>query len=349
MPIVAGVVSREDVPIFLDGLGTVRAFNTVTVRARVDGQVQKIAFAEGQAVRKGDVIAQIDPAPFQARLDQSLARKAEDEARLEIARITLKRDGELLDGKILSQQDFDTQQALVKQLEATVKGDQATVDDAKVQLEYTRITSPIDGRTGMRMVDEGNLVRANDSNGIVVITQLHPISVVFSLPEQSLGQIQERLATGAQLEVLSLDRDNTNVLGRGTLAVLDNQIDTSTGTLRLKATFPNDDLRLWPGQFINARLLLDTRKDGVVVPAQVVQHGPDGTYAYIIDADMTARVQPIKVALVQEGKALIDYGLQPGERVVVDGQYKLEPGSKVQISSPAQPAQVEAPSVGGQT
>ena len=330
VPVVPGVVEQKDVPIFLDGLGTVQAFNTVTVHSRVDGQVVKIAFVEGQEVHAGDVLAQIDPAPFQAQLDQNVAKKAQDEAQLAIARLTLERDKELLTGKILAQQDYDTQKATVDQLEATVRGDQAMIDNAKIQLGYTTITSPLDGRTGIRMIDQGNIVHATDSNGLVIITQLRPISVSFTLPEQNLQQIQQHLPTGGARTALAMDRDNKAILSQGKLAVIDNQIDTTTGTIRLKATFANDDLKLWPGQFVNVRLLLETRQ-GPVVPASVVQHGPDGDFAFVITPDLTAQVRKIKVAQVDRGQALIEEGLTAGEKVVVDGQYKLQAGSKVKL------------------
>lgn len=330
VPIIPGTVETKDVPIYLDGLGTVQAFNTVTIRSRVDGQVQKIAFTEGQDVHIGDMLAQIDPAPFQAMLDQDVAKKAQDAAQLAVAKLTLNRDAQLLESKILAQQDYDTQSALVDQLVATVNGDQAAIDNAKVQLDYTRITSPLDGRTGIRQVDQGNIVHATDSNGLVVITQLRPISVVFTLPEQYLSEIQEHALKGEGLQVLAMDRDNTNTLAQGTLAVIDNQIDTTTGTIRLKATFPNTGLSLWPGQFVNVRLLIEVRKGGLVVPASVVQRGPDGTFAFVISNGL-AQVRPIKVGRIGQNMALIDEGLQAGEMVVVDGQYKLQPGSKVKL------------------
>jgi multidrug efflux system membrane fusion protein len=333
VPVIGGMVSRKDVPIYLDGLGNVQAFNTVVVRARVDGQVEKIAFVEGQDVQAGELLAQIDAAPFQAQLDQSIAKKAQDEAQLEVARVTLQRDAKLLADKILSQQDYDTQKATVEQFAAAVKADQAAIESAKVQLAYTKIASPLEGRTGIRQVDQGNIIHANDSNGLVVITQLRPISVVFTLPEQDLGQIQEQLSGGRELQVLAVDRDDKTTLGTGKLAVIDNQIDTSTGTIRLKATFPNEQFRLWPGQFVNARLLVTVRKAGNVVPASVVQRGPDGSYAYVIKEDLSVETRPVHVAHIEQGEALIDSGLQPGEQVVVDGQYKLQPGAHVKLSA----------------
>ena len=342
VPVVPGVVQQKEVPIFLDGLGTVQAFNTVTIHSRVDGQVNKIAFVEGQDVRTGDVLAQIDPAPFQAQLDQNTAKKAQDEAQLAIARLTLDRDKELLASKILAQQDYDTQNATVDQLVATVRGDQAAIDNAKVQLAYTTITSPLDGRTGIRLIDQGNIVHANDSNGLVVITELRPISVTFTLPEQNLQLVRQHMPASGSLTALALDRDNRATLSEGKLAVIDNQIDVTTGTIRLKATFDNNDLKLWPGQFVNVRLLLETRQ-GPVVPASVVQHGPDGDFAFVISTDLTAQVRSIKVAQIDRGQALIEEGLAPGESVVVDGQYKLQAGSKVKLPEPKEATGSTAP------
>ena len=335
MPIIPGIVEKKDVPIYLDGLGTVQAFNTVTVRTRVDGEVQKIAFVEGQDVHTGDLLAQIDPAPFQAQLDQALARKAQDEAQLKVAQLTLKRDGDLLASQILAQQDYDTQKALVDQLDASIKGDQAAIDNTRIQLSYTSITSPLDGRTGIRLLDQGNMAHANDASGLVVIAQLRPISVLFTLAEQELLKIQSHRTSGETLSVFALDRDNRTMLGQGKLTVIDNQIDTSTGTLRLKAAFPNEDLKLWPGQFVNVRLLLTTRQGGTVVPASVIQRGPEGTFAFVIRDDLTVQVRPVKVAQIEQGQALIEDGLVPGERVVVDGQYKLQSGSRVKLPEAA--------------
>lgn len=341
VPVVAGTVAQKDVPIYLDGLGTVQAFNTVTVHVQVDGRLQKVAFVEGQDVRAGDLLAQIDPELYRAQVEQAEAKKAQDEAQLANARLDLKRDAEQLAAKIMAQQVYDTQRALVDQLDATVKADQAAIDLAKVQLGYTTIVSPIDGRTGIRVVDQGNIVHVIDPNGLVVIAQLRPISVVFTLPEQNLNEIQKELAAG-EISVQAVDRDNRTMLGEGKLAVIDNQIDTTTGTIRIKATFPNDDLRLWPGQFVNARLLLTIRKGGIVVPASVVQRGPEGSYAFVINENQTVEVRPVKVAQIEAGQALIDEGLQAGESVVVDGQYRLQAGSKVKLVPTAKPADTES-------
>lgn len=334
VPVIEGTVQQKDVPIYLDGLGIVQAFNTVTVHVRVDGELKKVAFVEGQDVHAGDVLAQIDPAPFETALEQAIAKKGQDEAQLANARLDLQRDTDLYQQKIATQQTYDTQKALVDQLAATVKTDQAAIDSARVQLNYTTVVSPLDGRTGIRQVDQGNIVHAADPNGLVVITQLRPISLVFTLPEQMLGEIRKEVAPG-DITVLAVDRDNSTVLGEGKLAVIDNQIDTTTGTIRLKATFPNDDLRLWPGQFVNARLLLEVRKGGLVVPASVVQRGPEGPYAFVIKPDQTVEIRPIKVGQIEKGEALIDEGLTPNERVVVDGQYKLQVGSHVKPASAA--------------
>jgi len=332
--VVIGKVEQKDVPIFRDGLGTVQAFNTVTVRGRVDGQLQKLAFTEGQEVKAGDVLAQIDPAPFLTQVAQAEAKRGQDEAQLANAKLDLKRNEALLASKIVAQEVYDTAQALVNQLEAAVKADQAAIDGARVQLNYSTIKAPIEGRTGIRLVDEGNIIRAADSNGVVVLTQLKPISVVFTLPEQNLGEVQQCLSEG-QMKVLALDRDNTTTLAEGKLAVIDNQIDPTTGTIRLKATFANDNLKLWPGQFVNARLLLKVEQGGAVVPASVVQRGPEGAYAFVIGDDMSAQMRKVTVGQIDRGEALIDQGLRPGERVVIDGQYKLQPGAKVKAAETA--------------
>jgi multidrug efflux system membrane fusion protein len=332
-----GTVQQKDFPLYLDGLGTVQAFNTVTVRSRVDGQLIKLAFREGQDVHAGDLLAQIDPEPFRTQVAQAEAKKAQDVAQLANARVEVKRNETLLASKIVSQEVYDAQKAQADQFEAAVNADQAAIDSARVQLNYTTITAPINGRIGLRMVDEGNIIRSGDSNGIVVVTQLKPISVIFTLPEQSLKQIQAH--GGGEMKVLAVDRDNSTVLDEGTLSVVDNQIDTTTGTIRLKSTFPNQNLKLWPGQFVNARLLLSVQTNGVVVPASVVQRGPEGAYAFVVGDDMKVQMAPIRVGRVDQGQALIESGLEPGERVVVDGQYKLQPGSMVKAA--------EAPGRGG--
>ena len=341
VPIVAGTVAQKDVPIYLGGIGTVQAFNTVTIHARVDGQVQKIGFTEGQDVHAGDLLAQIDPDPYRTALEQTVAKKGQDEAQLANARVDLKRYADLLANEGVTQQQYDTQKSLVDQLVATVNADQAAIESAKVQLAYTTIVSPIDGRTGIRQVDAGNIVHASDNNGLVVITQLKPISVVFILPEQTLGSIQGQMrVAGADLPVLAVSQDNTNILGEGKVAVIDNQIDPNSATIKIKATFPNTDLRLWPGQFVNARLLLNVRKGSAVVPDSVLQRGPEGAFVFVIKDDQTVEVRPVKVApqsgaQVGQGETVIADGLRPGERVVVDGQYKLQAGSRVKMADAA--------------
>ncbi|MGB8165877.1 MAG: efflux RND transporter periplasmic adaptor subunit [Chthoniobacteraceae bacterium] len=335
VPVVAGTVEKKDVPIYLDGLGTVQALNTVTVRARVDGEIKKIAFVEGQDVKAGDLLVEIDEAPYRAAYDQAVAKKAEDEAQRANAQRDLDRYNDLAGKKVISSQQLDTQKALVRQFAATVNADEAAVESAKVQLDYTKVVAPISGRTGIRLVDQGNVVRAGDQTGLVVLAQFQPISLVFTLPEQSLTSIDKEAAAAGKLTVLGVDRDNKTVLDEGTLSVIDNQIDTTTGTIRLKATFPNEHLQLWPGQFVNARLLLSVRKDGLVVPASVVQRGPQGAFAFVIKADETVEIRPVKIGPIEKGQALIEEGLEFGERVVVDGQYKLQPGSKVKLSDGA--------------
>ncbi|HZQ45787.1 MAG TPA: efflux RND transporter periplasmic adaptor subunit [Verrucomicrobiae bacterium] len=364
VPVVAGTVTQKNVPIYLDGLGTVQAFYTVTVRSRVDGELKKVGFVEGQDVHKGDLLAQIDPAPYQTALDQAKAKKGQDEAQLANAELDLKREANLYAAKIDSQQVYDTQKALVNQLAAAVKADEAAIGSAQVNLNYTTITSPIDGRTGIRQIDPGNIVHAADSNGLVVVTELMPISVMFTLPEQMLNEIHKQMAAAGELTVMAMDRDNSTLLDKGALSVIDNQIDTTTGTIKLKATFPNESLMLWPGQFVNARLLLTTRTNGIVVPAVAVQRGPEGAYVFVIvkgarggkggaetkvgqrktpntgdgtkpdnQEVLTVEVRPVKVAQIEAGEALIDSGLEPGEQVVTDGQYKLQAGSKVKLTS----------------
>jgi multidrug efflux system membrane fusion protein len=332
VPVVIGTVAEKDVPVYLDGIGTVQAFNTVAVRSRVDGQLQKLGFEEGHDVHAGDLVAQIDAAPFQTVLDQAAAKKAQDEAQLHIAETELHRNLVLFTNKIISQDVIDTNRANINQISALVKSDEASIENAQVQLNYTTIKSPIDGRTGIRQVDVGNIIRSADTNGIVVVTQLKPISINFTLPEQNLGDIQAQFSKGG-LKVLAVDRDNKTVMDEGTLTVIDNQIDPTTGTIKLKATFPNANLRLWPGQFANTRLLLTVRSNAVVVPASVVQRGPEGTYAFIVEDD-SVEMRPLKVAFVEQQNAVIESGLKPGEKVVVDGQYKLQPGSKIRPTEP---------------
>jgi multidrug efflux system membrane fusion protein len=336
VPVTAGTAESGDVPIYLTGLGSAQGFNTVTVRPRVDGQLIKVLFKEGQDVKAGDVLAQIDPRPFQTQVDQARAVKAKDQAQLTNAKLDLKRFSDLASKQFASKQSVDGQTALVEQLEAAVAGDQAALDNATVQLGYTTITSPIDGRTGIRLVDAGNIVHASDASGLVVIAQVHPISVVFTMPQDVLDQIVNGMAKGP-LKVEAFARDDTIQEGEGMLALVDNQIDPATGTIRLKASFPNDNNQLWPGEFVNIRLLVETRHDAVTVPAQVVQRGPSGTFAYVIKPDQTVEARPVKLGQVHDGMAVIDQGLSAGERVVVDGQYKVQPGTRVDARTESKP------------
>jgi membrane fusion protein, multidrug efflux system len=341
VPVVATTVAQKEMPIYLGGLGNVQAFNTVTVHARVDGQLVKVAFAEGQDVRAGELLARIDPDPFNAAVQQVAAKKVQDEAQLANARLDLKRYADMLANEGVTQQQYDTQKALVDTLIATVNADQAAIDSAKVLLAYTTITSPIDGRTGIRLVDQGNIIHANDANGLVVITQLKPISVVFILAAVNLPSIQDQMRlSGAALPVVAVSQDNTTVLGEGKLAVIDNQINPNNGTIKLKATFPNTDLRLWPGQFVNARLLLTVRPGCAVVPKSVIQRGPEKDFVFVIKDDQTVEVRTVKVAptladQVEQGEVVIESGLHPGERVVLEGQYKLQAGSRIRIADGA--------------
>jgi len=335
VPVVAGVVKKRDVPIYLDGIGTVQAFNTVTFHPQVSGILTQVAFQEGQDVKKGDLLAVIDPRPLQAQLEGAMAKKNQDVAQLNNAKVLLGRDSDLFKKGALDNQTYDTQRYLVDQLDATVKSDEAAIDNAQAQLSYTQITAPFDGRCGIRQVDQGNYV--TPASTLLVLTQLKPISVVFTLPQQNLSIVNEASAKGP-LRVSALDSTQKNSLDEGTLAVVDNQIDPTTGTMKLKATFQNSSLKLWPGHFVNSRLLVSTRHDGLVVPAAVVQRGPNGAYAYVITQDKTAEMRPVQVAQIDGGQALIDTGLKEGEQVVVDGQYKLQPGSPVQIITPDLPS-----------
>ena len=344
--VVTAAVDRKDVPVHVEGIGTVQAFNTVLVRARVDGQLDAVSFREGQDVAAGDVLAQIDPRPFRAALAQAQAAKAKDEAQLANARLDLQRTLNLAQRAYATQQSVDTQKAQVAQLEAALQADQAMIDNAAVQLGYTTIRAPISGRTGVRLVDQGNIVHAGDPGGIVVITQLQPISVVFTLPQQTLLAVNAALARG-EVPVTAFDSDRKTVLEQGVLSVVDNQIDSQTGTIKLKATFANAERKLWPGQFVNIRVRLDVRKNSIVVPAPAVQRNATGTFAYVVNPDRKVEMRPIKVAQIDEGIALVDSGLDPGQNVVVLGQDRLRPGAAVVASAgepPAATAQV-APAV----
>jgi membrane fusion protein, multidrug efflux system len=330
VPVVAGLVSSHDVPIYLRGVGTVIAYNTVLVRSQIQGQITKIAFTEGQSVHADDLLAQIDPRPYQAQLDQVTATRDRDQAQLANAEANLGRYTQLGDKGWATPQLVDTQKAQVAQLRSAIKADEALIEAAKVQLGYTSLTSPIAGVTGVRQVDVGNIIHPTDPNGLVVVTQIEPISVIFTLPETDLPRIQQQMAKGP-LTVLAYSQDGTIKLDEGKLTLVDNEILQTTGTIRLKAEFPNTAHRLWPGELINVWLLLETRHDGLTVPASAVQQGQQGAFTYVINADNTVQVRPITVAQVSGGQALIDSGLTANEQVVVDGQYKLQAGSHVTI------------------
>jgi multidrug efflux system membrane fusion protein len=330
--VVAGVVAQHDVPIYLSGVGTVIAYNTDIVRAQIQGQIISINFTEGQTVHAGDLLAQIDPRPYQALIDQYTGNLERDQAQLVNAEANLTRYTTLGQKGWATPQLLETQQAQVGELKAAIKADQALIDAAKVQLSYTRLTSPIDGVVGIRQIDVGNIISPSNTNGLVVVTQLHPISLIFTLPETSLPQIQQQQQkTKTPLPVLAYNQDNTIQLGQGVLGLVNNEILQTTGSIQLKANFDNKANKLWPGELVNARLLVETRHNGLTVPASVVQQGSKGPYAYVVNPDSTVSIRPIKVAQISDGQALIDSGLQANEQVVVDGQYKLQPGIRVTI------------------
>jgi multidrug efflux system membrane fusion protein len=332
VPIVAGTVTQHDVPIYLTGVGTVVAYNTVVVRSQIQGQLVSINFKEGQTVHAGDLLAQIDPRPYQAQIEQLTANRDRDQAQLTNALANLDRYNSLAQKGDATPQLLDTQKAQVSQLQNAVKSDQALIDAANVQLSYTRLTSPIDGIVGIRQIDIGNVIHPTDPNGLVVATQVEPISVIFTLPETDLPEIQQQqLQTKNPLTVLVFSQDGRMQLDQGKLTLVNNQILQTTGSIQLKAEFPNTAHRLWPGELISMRLLLDTRHDGLTVPASVVLQGPQGSYAYVINADGTVAIRPVKVAQIWEGQALVDSGLNANEQVVVDGQYELQPGTPVTI------------------
>jgi multidrug efflux system membrane fusion protein len=331
-PIVAGTVAQHDVPIYLTGVGTVIAYNTDIVRAQIQGQIISINFTEGQAVHAGDLLAQIDPRPYQALIDQYTGNLERDQAQLKNAQANLTRYTTLGDKGWATPQLIETQQAQVGELQAAIKTDQALIDAAKVQLSYTRLTSPIDGVVGIRQIDVGNIISPSNANGLVVVTQLDPISLIFTLPETSLPQIQQQQQkTKMPLKVLAYSQDNTMKLDEGDLGLVNNEILQTTGSIQLKANFANKSNKLWPGELVNARLLVDTRHNGLTVPAGVVQQGAKGPYAYVVNPDNTVAIRPIKVAQIADGQALIDSGLKANEQVVVDGQYKLQPGTHVTL------------------
>jgi multidrug efflux system membrane fusion protein len=338
VPVTVVAVEQKDVPIYLSALGTVQALNTVTITAQVSGQLKTINFKEGQELKTGDLIAEIDPRTFQAALDQALAKTKQDEAQLSASRSTLARDEELIKQHFIAAQDLENQRQLVRQQEALVVADEAAASSARTQLGYTRITAPIDGIAGIRQVDVGNLVTANSSTGLVVLTQVHPLNVMFSLPEQNLDLVRSTDAS-TPLPVTALDRTDSHPIAEGILKVIDNQIDTTTGTFKLKSEFANTENALWPGQFVNVRVQVKTVSNGLVVPATAVQRGPDGSYAYVVQADSTVAMTPLQLGdEAADNTILVTSGLKAGDKVVTEGQFRLKPGSKVQALAPGEAA-----------
>jgi multidrug efflux system membrane fusion protein len=339
VPVLAASAKSADVPVYFDGVGTARALNTVTVRPQVDGKIIKISFAEGQDVEKGFILAKIDPVTYQAAYDQTVAKKAQDEAQLANAKLDLERYTKLAATNAINKQQLDTQRALVSQLQAQVQLDQAAIDNARAILSYTDVIAPITGRTGIRLIDEGNIVKASDASGIVILTQLRPISIFFNLPQQNLPDLKKAFAE-APLPVDALGGDGKSVLDSGKVVVIDNQVDQTTGTVKLKAEFPNANLQLWPGQFVNVRVLVDTLRQVVVVPTAAVQRGPNGTFVYIVNEQAKATVQPVTLSQQDDVQSVVASGLQAGERVVTTGFARLTEGSPVSVSSAEDAGQV---------
>jgi membrane fusion protein, multidrug efflux system len=338
VPVTVARVQKADFPVYLNSLGTVQPLRTVTVRSRVDGQITKVGFRQGRMVQEGDVLVEIDRRPYQATLTQAQAKKAEDEAMLKDAKLILGRYLSLADKNVVTKQQLDTQQATVDRLTAQVEGDEAAIENAQTQLNYTTIRAPLAGRVGFRLVDPGNIVHASDQNGIVTIVQLQPISVVFTAPEEAVPQINKALEAGA-VPVRALSSDGLRTLAEGRLALVNNEVDEASGTIRMKATFENKNNVLWPGLSVATRLLAETLKDAVVVPDDAVQRGPDGLYVFVVGDDSKVSVAPIKVTQNGEGRSVVERGLMPGQRIVVGGQYRLVAGAVVQPS--------EAPATSG--
>jgi membrane fusion protein, multidrug efflux system len=334
VPVKIATVEKADFPVYLTGLGTVQGFNTVLVRTRVDGQINKIDFVEGQFVNQGDTLVEIDPRPFQSALDQAKAKKAQDEANLANSKLDLQRYTKL--GEFATRQQTDTQRSQVAQLTAQLEADQAAIDNAQTQLDYATVKAPISGIVGIRQVDVGNIVNASAQTGIVSIAQIEPITVIFTAPEEQLPDIRAALAESPP-KVIALSTDGKKVFSQGTLALINNQVDTTSGTVRLKAVFDNKDHALWPGQSVSTRLLVATLKDATVVPDDAVQHGNDGLYAFSVNAENKAELRTIKVSKSMDGRSVVDEGLSPGERVITAGQYKVQPGTLVASNVAAAP------------
>jgi len=333
VPVSVATASHADVPIYLTGLGTVQALYTVAIHAQVDGKLQEVFFKEGQRVKKGDVLAKIDPRLYQAALDQAKARKAQDDAALVAAQKDLARFQTLILKNVETQQNVDLQQAKVDQTKAAIDADAAAIETAQTNLDYTDIKATTDGRMGVRMVDPGNIVHANDQGAIAILTQTEPAAVMFTLPSQTLDDVRAAMSTGT-VDVAAYDRNNVRLLSSGTLATIDNLIDQATATYRLKAVFANDDEKLWPGEFVNARLLLETRKDAIVIPPLAVQRGPQGLFAWVVKPDNTVEPRPIQTGTTTANTTIVTSGLDDGERVVTDGQYKLQTNAPVTITTP---------------
>ena len=338
VPVVVATAIKGDLPVFLNGLGNVTAFNTVTVRSRVDGQIVKINFTEGQNVTAGQALVEIDPRPYQVQLEQAEGQLAKDQAQLKDVQVDYERFKLLFQEGVIPKQQLDTQQAQVGTFEGAIKADNATIDNAKLQIMYSHITAPISGRVGLRLVDMGNMVHATDTNGLLVITQLQPIATLFSLPQDQLPQVMARMKKGAPISVEAYDRDNTTKLATGKLLTIDNQIDTTTGTYKLKAVFDNTKNELFPNQFVNVHLLVDTKKNVVLVPTTAILRGPQGTYVFAVGSDNNVKIHIVTLAEANGNITGISSGLNPGDVVVTDGQDKLQDGSKVEPRQSSTPA-----------
>jgi len=347
LPVVAATAKKGSIDVSLSALGTVTPRNSVIVRSRVDGELVRVAFTEGQLVKTGDLLAQIDPRPFEVQLTQAAGQMAKDQALLKNAQLDLERYRTLLAQDSISKQQVDTQEALVRQYEGAVKTDQGVVDNAQLQLTYSRITAPISGRVGLRQVDPGNIIHAADTNGLVVITQMQPITVLFPIPEDNLPRVMKRLQSGESVPVEAFDRAQRVKLGAGKLTTIDNQIDTTTGTVKMRAEFPNADLALFPNQFVNVRMVVETLPDATLIPSSAIQRGAPGTFVYVVRADNTVNVVPVKLGPVQGETTAVESGVNVGDRVVVDGADKLREGAKVELITPesrdaaAQPARAQ--------